>query len=583
MDNLINLLNHKSNFTIVANTTTKQRQVVATKPLTPGDIIGPSSGLPAEYVLNPVEILKCSDVAQKVLSIAGDKDDGNIHIEQQRIDKEKMAFWIALAVMGREAEQRQQQQSTESSKKRKHTDSSPDHTTKQTQQQVHDAYLLSLPKEGPDPCCWSKEERDILLKDTPLSTQINTTLTQINDEYNRVAKALTEGSIKLPPFSINGRGTFPSVLWARSMHISRSFPRSLIDEEGVWWQGRKRYQPPSETTDTEKAISGDSSATEPSDDSTTVLSVRLGGYRAPVITTSSKDQPKEEESKSPPQPSEEDNKLPSQPPQQPKESPAGSTLGILIPLMDMIDHKNAHPVQWESVYNSSTQTRSIRFRSCVNIKEGDELYNNYGPKGNLELLATYGFAISNNVLDSVEGIVLGISMPNSEDEQEMSIYQAQVELVKEYDMPHRIDKDKGDFGVLFLGPFLLHRKLSSSTDDSEENDKIGDESEEGGVIPDELYRALSIIGLENVEEGPMVSIDEMEILKEVLTKKLNGFGTSSSGESSSDTSTSVDQLMRTESVEAYTDGQRQLLQLALAELDSLMVDNDGGGGEDTTT
>ena len=125
--------------------------------------------------------------------------------------------------------------------------------------------------------------------------------------------------------------------------------------------------------------------------------------------------------------------------------------------------------------------------------------------------------------------------------------------------------------------------MSSSTDDSEENDKIGDESEEGGVIPDELYRALSIIGLENVEEGPMVSIDEMEILKEVLTKKLNGFGTSSSGESSSDTSTSVDQLMRTESVEAYTDGQRQLLQLALAELDSLMVDNDGGGGEDTTT
>lgn len=371
---------------------------------------------------------------------------------------------------------------------------------------------------------------------------------------DRVASGL-EGKINLPPFSINGQGTFPSVLWARSMHISRSFPRSLIDEEGVWWQGQKKYQPPSssESIDTKEADTNNAT------DSTTVLSVRLGGYRAPVITTSSIDQSKEEDSKPPPQPSEEESKLPSQQPQSPHRPP-GSTLGILIPLMDMIDHKHAHPVQWESVYNPFTQTRSIRFRSCVNIQEGDELYNNYGPKGNLELLATYGFAISNNVLDSVEGIVLGISIPNSNDDQEMSRYQAQDELVKEYDMPHRIDKDKGNCGVLFLGPFSLHRKLRSSVG---EDGSVDDSSE--GVIPDELYRALSIIGLENVEEGPMVSIDEMEILKEVLTKKLDGFGTSGK---SRDTSTS-DNLMREESVEAYKDGQRELLQLALAELDSL--------------
>jgi len=576
MDNLINLLNHKSNFTIVTNT--NQRQVIATNSLTPGDIIGPSDGLPAENVLDPVEILKCSDVAREVLSIGSscDKGDGSDKDEQQRIDKEKMAFWIALAVMGREAEQRQQQ----SIKKRKHADTSKDHTTKPTQQQVHDAYLLSLPKEGPDPCCWSKEERDTLLQGTPLSKQINTTLKQIEDEYNRVAKSVDEG-IKLPPFSINGQGIFPSVLWARSMHISRSFPRSLIDEEGVWWQGRKKYQPPSESVDTEK-----DSNIAALDDSTTVLSVRLGGYRAPIITTSSADQSKEEESKPPPQPSEEDTKLPSQP-QQSKQHTPGANLGILIPLMDMFDHKNAHPVQWESVYNPSTQTRSIRFRSCVNIKEGDELYNNYGPKGNLELLATYGFAIHNNVLDSVEGIVLGISIPNSEDDEEETVrYQAQVELVREYDMPHRIDKDKGEFGVLFLGPFSLHRKLPSSSDHDGEDKPQDDSSEGEGVIPDELYRALSIIGLENVEEGPMVSIDEMEILKEVLTKKLEGFGTASSVNSkrSRDTSSSAaDQLMRVESVEAYKDGQRRLLQLALAELDSLMLGNGGDDEVEVTT
>ena len=169
-------------------------------------------------------------------------------------------------------------------------------------------------------------------------------------------------------------------------------------------------------------------------------------------------------------------------------------------------------------------------------------------------------------MDSVEGIVLGISLPNSKDEQETSRYQAQVDLVKEYDMSHRIDKDKGEFGVLFLGPFSLHRKLPSSKDDDKDDDIADSEggSEEGGVIPDELYRALSIIGLEDVEEGPMVSIDEMEILKEVLTKKLQGFGTSGKSD---------------ESVEAYKDGQRELLQLALAELGSLMIGNDGGEEE----
>ena len=581
MDNLINLLNHKSNFTIVTdNTTTKQRQVIATKSLSPGVIIGPSKGLPAEYVLDPVEILKCCDVAQKVLIIFGGSvggDDGNINNDQQRIDKEKMAFWIALAVMGREAGQRQQQ-SLESSKKRKHIDTSSDYITAPTQQQVHDAYLLSLPREGPDPCCWSKEERDTLLQGTPLATQINTTLKQIEDEYNQLATAV-EGDIKLPPFSINGQGTFPSVLWARSMHISRSFPRSLIDEEGVWWQGRKKYQPPSsseeakqtsELDETDKDT--DNSATS-TNDSTTVLSVRLGGYRAPVITTQQLDQSKEEEKALP---QKDDTKLPYQ--QQLKQHTPGSSLGILIPLMDMIDHKNAHPVQWESVYYSSTQTRSIRFRSCVQVKEGDELYNNYGPKGNLELLATYGFSISNNVLDSVEGIVLGISIPNSSHEEETVRYQAQLDLVKEYDMSHRIDKDKGEFGVLFLGPFSLHRKLSSSTDDdAEEKEETDNDREECGVIPDELYRALSIIGLENVAEGPMVSVDEMEILKEVLTKKLDGFGTASNGKSSScDASSSAEQLMWAKSVEAYRDGQRRLLQLALAELDSLILGNDGG-------
>jgi len=58
------------------------------------------------------------------------------------------------------------------------------------------------------------------------------------------------------------------------------------------------------------------------------------------------------------------------------------------------------------------------------------------------------------------------------------------------------------------------------------------------------------------------------------------FTASADGKRSSDTTSFADQLMRVESVEAYKVGQRRLLQLALAELDSLMVDNDDGEDEE---
>ena len=138
----------------------------------------------------------------------------------------------------------------------------------------------------------------------------------------------------------------------------------LIDEEGVWWQGKKKYQPPSISESEQEAAGiderGDTNNSTEVDDSTTVLSVRLGGYRVPVITTKQLDQSKEE-SKAPPQTLEEDTKPPSQQPQQPKQHTPGSTLGILIPLMDMIDHKDAHPVQWESVYSKAPRSIPPKF------------------------------------------------------------------------------------------------------------------------------------------------------------------------------------------------------------------------------
>jgi len=298
----------------------------------------------------------------------------------------------------------------------------------------------------------------------------------------------------------------------------------------------------------------------------------------------------------------------------------------MIPLYDMLDHKPGHAVQWEATSSSSTSLNNgkhrIRFRCVHAIAKGEPIYNNYGPKGNGELLVTYGFATKDNtILDSVEGIVLGLRIPaavastrskndkngnNMDDDSKkpddvqagvQEVYKEQMALIQQHLIPHRFEQDGR---VLLLGPFSLHRKLLKPDDKEEERTLLEDDETtatannnssivnnhpdnnapeySGGVIPESLYHALSIIGMEDAQEGPIISVDELDMLRDVLVKKLNGFGDSSSSLGSSGVAAAVTatekrapgHYWRAESVEAYKDGQRGLLQLVLAELDALV-------------
>ena len=120
-----------------------------------------------------------------------------------------------------------------------------------------------------------------------------------------------------------------------------------------------------------------------------------------------------------------------------------------------------------------------------------------------------------------------------------------------------------------------------------------EEEEGGGVIPQQLYRALALIGMEDAEEGPVVTEDELGMLADVLRGKLEAFG--------ADSAVDVDEPSRAESsnvsggggtecgatvepseendarspgradfVEWYKEGQRRILRLALEEVTSLM-------------
>ena len=90
------------------------------------------------------------------------------------------------------------------------------------------------------------------------------------------------------------------------------------------------------------------------------------------------------------------------------------------------------------------------------------------------------------------------------------------------------------------------------------------------VLPPELRFALAIAGMESVEEGPGVTLDEIEMLKDELTgrlKELRWAGKAAEG---------ALPHTRAEFAAAYKDGQRELLQAALEELEVLA----GGGSEE---
>ncbi|KAK9360024.1 hypothetical protein V1504DRAFT_456188 [Lipomyces starkeyi] len=68
---------------------------------------------------------------------------------------------------------------------------------------------------------------------------------------------------------------------------------------------------------------------------------------------------------------------------------------VLVPLVDSLNHKPLVPIYW------TVTADGFAISSGTSIEAGDEVFNNYGPKGNEELLMGYGFCIENNELDVV--------------------------------------------------------------------------------------------------------------------------------------------------------------------------------------
>ncbi|KNE66902.1 hypothetical protein AMAG_11375 [Allomyces macrogynus ATCC 38327] len=70
----------------------------------------------------------------------------------------------------------------------------------------------------------------------------------------------------------------------------------------------------------------------------------------------------------------------------------------LWPLFDMLNHRRGQSMMWDA-----TRDNGIWFTTGVAMTKGEEVFNSYGPKGNDELLLSYGFCldIPNNPDDYV--------------------------------------------------------------------------------------------------------------------------------------------------------------------------------------
>ncbi|CAA21252.1 ribosomal lysine methyltransferase Set10 [Schizosaccharomyces pombe] len=71
---------------------------------------------------------------------------------------------------------------------------------------------------------------------------------------------------------------------------------------------------------------------------------------------------------------------------------------ILLPLIDSLNHKPKQPILWNSDFQDE---KSVQLISQELVAKGNQLFNNYGPKGNEELLMGYGFCLPDNPFDTV--------------------------------------------------------------------------------------------------------------------------------------------------------------------------------------
>eukprot|EP00594_Rhizosolenia_setigera_P020944 CAMPEP_0178981136 /NCGR_PEP_ID=MMETSP0789-20121207/26890_1 /TAXON_ID=3005 /ORGANISM="Rhizosolenia setigera, Strain CCMP 1694" /LENGTH=1337 /DNA_ID=CAMNT_0020671639 /DNA_START=62 /DNA_END=4076 /DNA_ORIENTATION=+ len=156
-------------------------------------------------------------------------------------------------------------------------------------------------------------------------------------------------------------------------------------------------------------------------------------------------------------------------------------LGIMVPLLDMLNHEEESQIQWEQISTAETNGNDQQITNNIDssqphvliqkrIKKGCQIYNSYsgGSVSNQELILQYGFALMGNEVGSVT-IGLGftdavgkVTKPPSYDEND--VLKAIMPSSKKEDSP--TDSTKDEAAKHNDDAYLIYDSLDSSVVDS---------------------------------------------------------------------------------------------------------------------
>ena len=174
----------------------------------------------------------------------------------------------------------------------------------------------------------------------------------------------------------------------------------------------------------------------------------------------------------------------------------------MIPGIDLLNHRRAEPVTWTPGQSVADASSHVGFGVRKPIEQGEEVFNNYGPKGNEELLLAYGFVIPTNPSSSCS-VKLGLKgqLP---DDARMILDMAGLRIDETFQV-------RADESI----PERLIRVVRVVVGAQGGDEPLRDLHE----VSLEIER-----GNEDVERRTMVEMDAMDVLESLFSAKLSGAG-----------------------------------------------------------
>ncbi|KAJ1550712.1 hypothetical protein HK096_005457, partial [Nowakowskiella sp. JEL0078] len=126
------------------------------------------------------------------------------------------------------------------------------------------------------------------------------------------------------------------------------------------------------------------------------------------------------------------------------------------PILDMLNHKTGQQMEWHS-----KKDIGVAFVTQQAVIEGEELFNNYGPKGNENFLSNYGFCVVPNTSDYVK-LKLSASMNSTNSQINMIKYKLLSRLGHNFHGDSNDPTKRSEIFMLFIDDLEIPDQLISA-------------------------------------------------------------------------------------------------------------------------